>query len=86
MGNERKMEMEIEKLEALRGLVEQVDHPAHYNTGKIEVITVIEDWELGFHLGNAVKYIGRAGHKKDVIEDLKKAIWYINRKIDALKP
>ena len=59
----------------------EVDHPAHYNNGKIEVIDVIEDWGLGFHLGNAIKYIARAGHKDPAKteEDLKKAMWYINR-------
>lgn len=60
-----------------------VNHPSHYTDGKIEVIDFIEDKKLGFHLGNAVKYIARAG-KKDPnkeIEDLKKAIWYINRRI-----
>jgi hypothetical protein len=60
-----------------------VNHPAHYTTGKIETIDFIEDKKLGFHLGNAVKYIVRAG-KKDpskTVEDLQKAIWYINRAI-----
>lgn len=64
-----------------------VTHPAHYNSGKIEVIEAIEDWGLGFHLGNAVKYIARAG-KKDVNkyeEDLRKAIWYIERRLEILK-
>lgn len=64
-----------------------VQHPAHYTTGKIECIDYIEDKELGFHLGNAVKYITRAG-KKDpakTIEDLEKAVWYIQRKIELLK-
>jgi hypothetical protein len=64
-----------------------VQHPAHYTTGKIECIDYIEDKELGFHLGNAVKYITRAG-KKDLaktIEDLEKAVWYIQRKIELLK-
>ena len=64
-----------------------VNHPSHYTDGKIEVIDFIEDKKLGFHLGNAVKYISRAG-KKDPnkeIEDLEKAIWYIQRKIDQLK-
>ena len=62
-------------------MIEHVNHPAHYNTGKIEVITVIEDWDLDFSLGNAIKYIGRAGHKNPdkIIEDLEKAIWYIER-------
>jgi len=65
----------------------KVDHPDHYNEGKIEVIDVIEDWRLGFHLGNAVKYIGRAGKKDSAkeIEDLEKCVWYIERKIKLLK-
>lgn len=61
-----------------------VEHPSHYTDGKIEVIDFIEDKKLGFHLGNAVKYIARAG-KKDpskYIEDLEKAIWYIRRQIE----
>lgn len=62
-----------------------VNHPAHYTDGKIEVIDFIEDKGLGFCLGNAVKYISRAG-KKDpakTIEDLKKAAWYLNREIQT---
>ena len=60
-----------------------VNHPAHYTTGKIEVIDYIEDQKLPYHLGNAVKYISRAGKKdKDkTVEDLKKAVWYIERYI-----
>ena len=64
-----------------------VNHPAHYTTGKIEVIDFIDDKELGFSLGNAVKYIARAG-KKDpskTVEDLEKAIWYINHEIRRLR-
>ena len=64
---------------------EAIDHPSHYNTGKIEVIDAIEDWKLNFSRGNAVKYIARAGHKGDEIEDLKKAAWYIEREIKRLK-
>lgn len=62
-----------------------VNHPAHYTDGKIEVIDFIEDKGLGFCLGNAVKYISRAG-KKDAtktVEDLKKAAWYLNREIQT---
>lgn len=61
-----------------------VSHPAHYNQGKIEVIEFIEDKNLNFHLGNAVKYIARAGKKdpKKEREDLEKAIWYIQRQIE----
>tara|TARA_R110001583_G_scaffold166091_1_gene318847 strand:+ start:50 stop:259 length:210 start_codon:yes stop_codon:yes gene_type:complete len=66
---------------------EKVDHPDHYNVGKIEVIDAIEDWGLDFCLGNVVKYISRAGHKDSnkVVEDLKKAAWYLQRKIDFLE-
>ncbi len=64
-----------------------VNCPAHYTDGKIEVIEYIEDKKFGFHLGNAIKYISRAG-KKDKskeVEDLKKAIWYIQRRIKELE-
>jgi hypothetical protein len=63
-----------------------INHPAHYNQGKIEVIEFIEDKKLGFHLGNAVKYISRAGKKDPAkeIEDLKKAVWYIERQIELV--
>lgn len=61
-----------------------VDHPAHYNKGKIEVIDFIEDQQLPFHLGNVVKYIARAGAKGDKLEDLKKARWYLDRYINEV--
>jgi len=64
-----------------------VNHPSHYTDGKIEVIDFIEDKSLGFHLGNAIKYISRAG-KKDAsktLEDLKKARWYLDRYISSLE-
>jgi len=62
------------------------NHPAHYTTGKIEVIDFIEDQGLGFCLGNAVKYIARAGRKDPgkTVEDLEKASWYLTREIKAL--
>jgi hypothetical protein len=62
---------------------ETVDHPAHYGgaDNPYEAIKVIEAWELGFCLGNAVKYISRAGKKGDVLEDLRKARWYLDREI-----
>lgn len=64
---------------------EKVNHPKHYHkdTGH-EVMDVISAWGLGFELGNALKYIARAGVKdKDTAtEDLKKAIWYINYHIN----
>lgn len=66
---------------------ENVDHPSHYlkNSGH-EVIDVIDAWSLGFDLGNAVKYIARAGKKNPVKskEDLNKAIWYIQHEINKI--
>ena len=63
-----------------------VNHPAHYTSGKIEVIDFIEDQQFPYPLGNAVKYISRAGKKdpEKTAEDLQKAVWYINRYIDLL--
>jgi hypothetical protein len=58
-----------------------VNHPSHYTFGSIEVIEVIEDWDLGYHLGNAVKYIARSPHKGNTLEDLQKARWYLDRAI-----
>lgn len=62
-----------------------VDHPPHYNVGKIEVIDAIEDWKLGFHLGNVVKYVARAEHKGNALEDLRKARWYLDRLIEGVR-
>jgi hypothetical protein len=62
---------------------EQVNHPAHYNNGNIEVIDYIEDIGMGedFCAGNAIKYISRYKYKSKPLEDLKKAKWYIERLI-----
>jgi hypothetical protein len=59
-----------------------VDHPAHYNQGQYEVIDVIEDWNLGFHAGNVIKYVSRYPHKGTPLRDLKKAQWYLERLIE----
>ena len=64
---------------------EMVNHPSHYNMGKYEAIDVIEDWELGFNLGNTIKYISRAGHKDRIVQDLKKAMWNLQREIDRIE-
>lgn len=60
-----------------------VDHPKHYGGegNPYEAIKVIEAWQLGFHLGNVVKYISRAKHKGSMLQDLKKARWYLDRAI-----
>lgn len=62
-----------------------VNHPSHYTYGKIEVIDVIETFDLCFHLGNVLKYILRAGKKNDTVEDLKKARWYLDRYISNVE-
>jgi len=62
-----------------------VNHPKHYNTGKIEVIDAIEAWEMGFCDGNVIKYVARHKHKGKPIEDLEKAKWYLERLIQKLK-
>lgn len=63
---------------------EVVDHPAHYGgaDNPYEAIKVIEAWQLGFCLGNVVKYIARADHKGVSVQDLRKAAWYLNREIE----
>ena len=65
---------------------DNVNHPSHYTDGKIEVINFIEDKNLNFHRGNAVKYIARAGKKnpEKEVEDLEKAVWYTNREIQRI--
>lgn len=70
-----------------------VNSPKHYTDTKIEVIDYIEDKNLGFCLGNAIKYISRAGRKQSAgmnnkektIQDLEKAIWYVNRRIKEVQ-
>ena len=61
-----------------------INHPSHYTRGNIEVIDFIEDQQLPYHLGNVIKYIARAGHKGDKLEDLKKARWYLDRYINEV--
>jgi hypothetical protein len=67
---------------------ESINHPEHYGgDNTYEAIKVIEAWNLDFSLGNTIKYISRAGKKDKAkeIEDLKKALWYLDRKIKTLK-
>jgi hypothetical protein len=66
--------------------VDMVNSPPHYNKGKYEAADVLDDWFASDpHLWNANKYMIRHEHKGKPIEDLEKAIWYINRKIAKLK-
>ena len=62
-----------------------INHPPHYIAGrKFEPIDVIDDWQLTYCLGAALKYIARAGRKHDAIQDLQKAKWYIEHEIKKL--
>ena len=68
-----------------------VNSPSHYNQTKIEAIDIIEDVTAGYqsnvkyHIGNAIKYLIRAPFKNNTVEDLKKAVWYIQRAIEKLE-
>ena len=62
-----------------------VNNPSHYKSGGIQVIDVIEAFDLNFRLANVIKYVLRAGRKGDALEDLEKAIWYLDREIDKLE-
>jgi hypothetical protein len=68
---------------------EHVNHPTHYGgeDNPYEAIKVIDAWDLGFSLGNTVKYISRAGKKETdkELQDLKKALWYLQHHIEELE-
>ena len=61
---------------------DQINHPMHYKGNKFEVIDIIEDFKLGFNLGNTLKYILRSDKKGYDVQDLRKAIWYLQREIN----
>ena len=71
-------------IEMIEKPADVVNNPAHYTDGGIETIDYIEAKGLGYHLGNAVKYISRAGKKgtNQGLEDLRKAQWYLARAIE----
>ncbi len=83
---ETKFDKAVAHAEEVLKTFDEVNHPPHYNTGKIEVIEFIEDQKLDFHCGNAVKYIARAGKKDPLKEgqDISKAIWYLRRRLEVL--
>lgn len=58
-----------------------VDHPIHYNSHPSGVEAIVITEHMSFCLGNAIKYIIRAPYKGREIEDLQKAVWYLNREI-----
>ena len=71
----------IIKTSTQKEVVDNVNHPPHYKVGGIETIDFIEAKKLNYNLGNVVKYITRADHKGSRNEDLKKALWYLNREL-----
>lgn len=76
----------IEPTVTVKKTHDNVNHPSHYCEGRrCEPIDVIEDWDLGFNLGNVVRYVSRAGRKDDIVQDLEKARWYLDREIQRLK-
>jgi hypothetical protein len=80
-----RMESTPMKIDMINPQADPVNNPAHYTTGGIETIDFIEAKKLGYNLGNVVKYITRADHKGNKLEDLRKAQWYLSREIATLK-
>lgn len=82
--NQREVIVTIDKDKPKKELV---NHPKHYGgkNNPYEAIKVIEAWELGFCLGNTIKYISRAGKKENALQDLEKALWYLQREVDKQK-
>lgn len=73
----------IRHMQEKRG--DPVERPAHYNQGRIEVIEFLEDQKLPHHEACVVKYVVRARHKGNELQDLEKAAWYLRRRIQQLK-
>ena len=71
---------------AYQGVIkEEVNHPEHYQGNGIEVIDIIDAFDLNFNLGNSIKYILRADKKGYKKKDLDKAVWYLNRELEKWK-
>lgn len=79
--NESKDIEHMECSEKIEHEQDLVNHPSHYQSDKIEVIDIIEAFNLGFNLGNAIKYILRSDKKGNPSQDISKAIWYLNRQL-----
>jgi len=73
------------QIEMFEPKADPVNNPAHYTVGGIETIDFIEAKKLGYNLGNVIKYLTRADHKGNKMEDLRKAQWYLAREINSLK-
>ena len=73
------------QIEMFEPKFDPVNHPEHYKVGGIETIDFIEAKKLNYNIGNVVKYLTRANHKGNKLEDLRKAQWYLTREINSLK-
>jgi hypothetical protein len=82
VGRPQKQPTQIEMFEPKP---DPVNHPEHYTVGGIETIDFIEAKKLNYNIGNVVKYLTRADHKGNKLEDLRKAQWYLTREINSLK-
>jgi hypothetical protein len=85
LANQRVLEAKLNLPKNLKDAFDVVNHPPHYKVGGIEVIDFIESKGLTYNLGNVVKYVSRADHKGNRLEDLRKAQWYLNREIFNLE-
>lgn len=88
MSEENVHSMMVETPNVETVVYDDVNNPSHYCEGrKYEPIDVAEDWGLDkdAYLFNVFTYIARAGHKDDIVQDLEKARWYLDRKIKRLK-
>jgi hypothetical protein len=74
----------MEKINYQGVIKEEVNHPQHYQGNGIEVIDIIDSFDLNFNLGNSIKYILRADKKWNKKKDLEKAIWYLSREVQKL--
>lgn len=89
--NPKKAQDLINQTSKITNQTDTVNSPSHYNQTKIEAIDIIEDVTAGYqsnvkyHIGNAIKYLIRAPFKNNTVEDLKKAVWYINRAVGKLE-
>ncbi|HZK00025.1 MAG TPA: DUF3310 domain-containing protein [Tissierellaceae bacterium] len=86
MGNIADIQEDVlDMLRGLRGELDPIENPPHYNHGKYEVKDVIRDWNLNFHLGNVIKYVARCDHKDNKLQDLKKARFCLDDEIKFLE-
>ena len=80
-GDGHKEDKELFRVDSNGNIKEAVNHPSHYQGNGIEVIDIIEAFDLNFSLGNSIKYILRANKKGNKKQDLLKAIWYLNNEL-----